>query len=158
MLLAIYLNDHLAGATVGRDLAKRAAGRNRNSDYGPFLERLAREVAEDRESLVAIMRALDVKIDPLKAIASWGVEKVGRLKLNGRLFGYSPLSRLVELEGITLGVYGKRALWRSLQQVDPERPAIAGRDLSELLARAERQLEELELHRQRAAVEALVHN
>lgn len=158
MLLKIYLNDHLAGATVGRDLARRAAGHNRNSDYGPFLERLAREVAEDRESLVAIMRDLDVKIDPLKVIAGWGVEKVGRFKLNGRLLGYSPLSRLVELEGIALGVYGKRALWRSLQQLYPQRPGIAGRNLSDLLARAERQLEELELHRQRASTEALTSN
>jgi hypothetical protein len=156
MLLEIYLNDHLAAATGGRDLARRAAASNRGSDYGPFLQRLAEEIAEDRESLVAIMRALEVKIDPLKVLAGWGAEKVGRLKLNGRLLGYSPLSRLVELETLAAGVYAKLALWRSLQQLEPEGLAAAGGVLAELVARAERQLEELELHRRRATAEALV--
>ena len=38
-------------------------------------------------------------------------EMAGRLKPNGRLIGYSPLSRVVELEGLTIGVTGQaRAL------------------------------------------------
>ena len=155
MLLAIYLNDHLAAATGARDLARRAAASNRGSEYGPFLERLAREIAEDRESLLAIMRAVKVKVDPLKVLAGWGAEKVGRLKLNGRLLGYSPLSRLVELETLSLGVHGKLALWRSLQQLEPPLLGTADGLLAELADRAQRQLEELELHRQRACTEAL---
>ena len=119
MLLAIYLNDHLAAATGARDLARRATSSNRGSEYGPFLERLAGEIAEDRESLIAIMRTLKVRVDPLKVLVGWGAEKVGRLKLNGRLLGYSPLSRVVELETLYLGVHGKLALWRSLQRLEP---------------------------------------
>jgi hypothetical protein len=155
MLLAIYLNDHLAAATGGRELARRAASSNRGSEYGPFLERLAVEIAEDRESLIGIMRALNVRVDPLKVLAGWGAEKVGRLKLNGRLRSYSPLSRVVELEGLTLGVHGKLAMWRSLQQLEPTVPRIPGGLLAELVDRAQRQLEELEIHRQRACTEAL---
>jgi hypothetical protein len=155
MLLAIYLNDHLAGATVARELARRAAASNRDSEYGPFLERLAGEIAEDRESLVAIMRTLKVKVDPLKVLAGWGMEKVGRLKFNGCLLGYSPLSRVVELETLALGVHGKLALWRSLQQLQPVLPGAADRGLPELVDRAQRQLEELELHRLRACAQAL---
>jgi hypothetical protein len=155
MLLAIYLNDHLAAATGARDLARRSASSNRGSEYGPFLERLAREIAEDRESLLGIMRALKVKVDPLKVLAGWGAEKVGRLKLNGRLLGYSPLSRLVELETLSLGVNGKLALWRSLQQLEPPLLGNADELLAELVDRAQRQLEELELHRRRACTEAL---
>jgi hypothetical protein len=102
------------------------------------------------------MRALDVKVDRLKVIAGWGAEKVGRLKLNGRLLGYSPLSRLVELEALALGVHGKLALWRSLQQLEPELPGIADGVLTELAGRAERQLEELEVYRRRATTEALL--
>jgi hypothetical protein len=155
MLLEIYLNDHLAGATVARDLARRAASSNRGSEYGPFLERLAGEIAEDRESLVTIMRALNVKVDPLKVLVGWGAEKLGRLKLNGRLLGYSPLSRLVELETLSLGVHGKLALWRSLQQLEPTLLGTADGLLAELVERAQRQLEELELHRRGACNEAL---
>ena len=39
-------------------------------------------------------------------VAGWVAEKAGRLKLNGSLLTYSPLSRLVELEGLSLGVEG----------------------------------------------------
>jgi hypothetical protein len=155
MLLKIYLNDHLAAATGGRDLARRAAAGNRGSDYGPFLERLAVEINEDRESLLAIMRALNVKTDPVKVLIGWGAEKVGRLKLNGRLLGQSPLSRLVELEGLVLGVQGKLALWRSLQQLDPALLGTVDGLLPGLVDRAQRQLEQLEVQRQRACPEAL---
>lgn len=63
--LSIYLNDHLAGATVGRELARRMAGSNRDNDYGPFLAQLAREVDEDREALLELMRALEIGVDHL---------------------------------------------------------------------------------------------
>jgi hypothetical protein len=155
MLLEIYLNDHLAAATAWRDLARRAAASNRDSEYGSFLQRLAGEIAEDRESLISIMRARNVKVDPIKVLVAWGAEKVGRLKLNGRLLGYSPLSRLVELEALSLGVHGKLALWRSLQQLEPTLLPPGYGLLPELVARAQRQLEELEIHRQRASTEAL---
>ena len=96
-MLAIYLNDHLAGSTVGVELARRAAANNRKSAYGRFLEQLAAEIREDRETLLDIMRSLGVGIDRVKVSAAWAAEKLGRLKLNGRLLGYSPLSRLVGL-------------------------------------------------------------
>lgn len=154
MLLSIYLNDHLGGATAGRELARRSAASNRRSSYGPFLQDLADQIEQDRESLREIVRALGVRVDRLKIIGGWGAEKVGRLKLNGRLLGYSPLSRVIELEGLAVGVRGKLALWRSLQRLESEQPALASQDLSSLVARAEQQLEELEAHRLRAVDEA----
>ena|SRR5436190_15534297 len=152
--LAIYLNDHLAGSTAGRELARRAAARNRGSDYGRVLDRLAREIDEDRDKLQAIMRALEVPIDQLKVLGGWGAEKVGRLKLNGRLIGYSPLSRLVELEALALGVRGKLGLWRALELLAPDQPELQRFDLGCLIARAEEQLDELESNRLRAAADA----
>ena len=155
MLLAIYLNDHLAGSTVGRELAKRSAANNRGSQYGTFLHGLTEEIAQDRGTLVEIMRALGVRVDRLKWLGAWGAEKLGRLKLNGSLRGYSPLSRVVELEGLALGINGKLALWRALEQLAPNLPELAGFDLPGLAARAEGQLQGLEAHRLRAVTEAL---
>lgn len=154
MLLAIYLNDHLAGATAGQELARRTAASNRSSEYGPVLERLATEIAEDRRSLLGIMDALQVGVDPLKVWTAWGMEKAGRLKLNGRLIGYSPLSRIVELEGLALGVTGKRALWRTLEQLQAELPVLDQTQITSLRERAERQLELLEIQRLKAVAEA----
>jgi hypothetical protein len=154
MLLAIYLNDHLAGATAGRELARRAAAGNRSSPYGPFLDGLAQEIDADRQSLLEIIGALDVRVDSLKVWAGWGAEKIGRLKLNGRLRGYSPMSRVVELEGLALGVRGKLALWRALERLQPQLLALADTDLPALCRRAEDQLEQLETHRLDAVAEA----
>lgn len=155
MLLAIYLNDHLAGSTAGRELARRTAGSNRGWSYGPFLEELADQVDEDRETLIRIMGALDVGIDRLKVVGAWGAEKVGRLKPNGRLLSYSPLSRVVELEALTLGVTGKLSLWHALEQLQPENPGLEEFDLAALITRAEQQLEGLETYRRQAVAEAL---
>lgn len=155
MLLAIYLNDHLAGATAGRELARRAAANNRGTAYGSFLAKLAIAIDEDRDSLVALMQALDIDIDRPKVIGGWAAEKLGRLKLNGRLLGYSPLSRLVELEGLTLGVRGKLALWLALRELEADDSRLASANLEGLVTRAESQLVELEEHRLRAVPEAL---
>jgi hypothetical protein len=155
-LLAIYLNDHLAGATVGAELARRAAGSNSGSAYGQFLDELVTEIRSDRESLLEIMRSLGVRVDRVKISAAWAAEKLGRLKLNGQLFGYSPLSRLVELEALTLGVTGKLSLWRALDQIEAERPDLSKDKLQTLIARAQRQLESLEEQRRNAVADALV--
>ena len=45
-------------------------------------------------------------------------ERVGRLKLNGRLFERSPLSSVIELETLVVGVRGKEALWMALQRAN----------------------------------------
>ena len=150
-LLAIYLNDHLAGATAGAELARRAAAANRGTPFAAPLERLAEEIADDRAVLVDVMRRLEVARDPVKVLAGWAAEKAGRLKLNGRLTGYSPLSRVVELEGLALGVEGKRALWRALADVAAEDRRLAGIDLVALAARADGQRRRIERQRLRAA-------
>jgi hypothetical protein len=153
-LLAIYLNDHLAGATAGRELVRRAASSNRGSDYGRSLDLLAADLDEDRNTLLEIMRTLGAPVDQLKVLGGWGAEKLGRFKLNGRLLGYSPLSRVVELEALALGVRGKLALWRALELLEPEWPELESFELPHLIARAERQLDEIESYRLRAAAEA----
>ncbi|HWF31593.1 MAG TPA: hypothetical protein VG188_03440 [Solirubrobacteraceae bacterium] len=155
MLLATYLNDHLAGATAGRELARRSAASNRGSALGQFLAELAQEVDEDRDALLALMGELQIGADRVKVLGGWAIEKLGRLKPNGRLLSYSPLSRLLELEGLILGVRGKLALWHALQTIEADEPALASADLGSLARRAERQLEELDRHRRAVVPEAL---
>jgi hypothetical protein len=147
--LAIYLQDHLGGATTGLELARRAAGSNEGTPLGDFLERLAAEIEEDRETLREIMAALDVGEDRLKTTLGWTFEKLGRLKPNGQITGYSPLSRLVELEGLHVGINGKLSGWESLRATFGEE--VAGRNLDGLIARARRQIEELAEFRHEAA-------
>jgi hypothetical protein len=111
--LRIYLNDHLAGSISGIELAKRSLSNNRDTPLGQFLLKLLKEIEADRASLERIMSRLGVSKDPVKQAVGWLAEKAGRLKLNGQLLGYSDLSRVVELEGLSLGVEGKLAMWRT---------------------------------------------
>jgi hypothetical protein len=144
--LATYLNDHLLGATAGGELVRRAARENEGSELGAFLSQLAAEIDADRESLRELMRELGVKEDHLKVAAGWVAEKVGRLKPNAQLRGYSPLSPLVELEGLSIGVQGKLAMWRALAEIADELGVDRAR-LQELAVRAESQQADVERHR-----------
>jgi hypothetical protein len=142
-LLAIYLQDHLAGSTLGVELARRAANQNAGTPLGTTLETLSRDISSDRHALRAIMSSLQVAPDRLKNLAAWSAEKAGRLKLNGRITSHSPLSPLVELEGLITGVNGKRALWRALRRLAAVDTRLDSVQLDELIARADRQLETL---------------
>jgi hypothetical protein len=152
-LLAIYLNDHLAGATAGVELSKRVLAENRGTSFGAALEGLAGHIAEDRATLRALMDRLAVRVDPLKTSAAWSAEKMARLKLNGRIRGYSPLSRLVEIEALITGVEGKASLWRTLIQVagTDREGRLDAVDLDGLLKRARTQQRRLERLRAEAA-------
>jgi hypothetical protein len=152
--LATYLNDHLAGATTGTELVRRAASENEGTPLGDFLVELAEEIADDRETLLELMDTLGVRVDRKKVVAGWTVEKAGRLKPNAQLRGYSPLSPLIELEGLSLGIEGKRLLWRSLQAIADEHGLPAER-LAELAGRARRQRDRVDRQRQKLVPRAL---
>jgi hypothetical protein len=153
--LSIYLNDHFAAATAGANLARRVAGSNEGTSYASVLEAVATEIAEDRAALFDVMRRLSVSQDRLKTALAWGAERAGRLKLNGQLLGYSPLSRLEEIETLSLGVEGKLGLWRALRSTHGTDPRLTDVDLDELIDRARSQRRSLEGLRTRAADEAL---
>jgi hypothetical protein len=144
-LLSIYLNDHLAGSTLGLELAKRSRASNQGTPLADFLDRLVREIETDRETLKRLMRELGIRPDPLKTCGAWVAEKLGRLKLNGQITGYSPLSRVVELESLYLGVTGKLEMWIALERALAN--DAVGVEFGELRRRAERQAAEVEEHR-----------
>ena len=148
-VLTIYLNDHLAGATAGVELVARMMSENEDSEFAAPLGKLCAEIGEDRDELVSIIENLGYPVDHVKIAAGWTVEKIARLKPNGQLRGYAPLSRLLELETLLSGINGKGALWRALEQTDAVEPA----KLERLAGRARRQATVVRrLHREAAAI------
>jgi hypothetical protein len=150
-LLNIYLGDHLAGAVIGQELAKRSLSNNGGTELGAFLSDFLQELGEDRATLERVIDTVGGQPDRLKLGAGWLSEKVGRLKLNGQLRGYSDLSRLVELEGLCVGVEGKKALWAALKTVAESDLRLQRFDFGALESRAGRQRKQLEVHRRAAA-------
>ena len=153
-LLGIYLNDHLAGSVVGENLAKRIARQNEDNEYGRAVAQIAKEIEEDKATLREVMDRAGVRQKQIRLAFARVTELGTRLKPNGRLVGYSPLSRVLELEGLTMGISGKLELWRSLEALNSSAD-IGGMDYSALAARAENQRDRGEDLRGRAAREAL---
>ena len=152
--LAIYLNDHLGGSTAGLELARRTARAHRGTPAGEVLGRIVAEIAEDREALLRIMRALGVPVQRYKMAVGWVSEKAARLKPNGRLLRRSPLSSVIELESLRIGIEGKAAGWRALRIVAARDARLDAAPLDRLLVRAGEQADTVEELRLRAAAEA----
>lgn len=152
--LRVYLNDHLAAATAGSALARRCLANNRGTPYEHFLADLAGQIEQDREALEDLVARLGLSRNRGKLLAAVVVERLSRLKLNGQVRGYSPLSRVVELEGLCAGVEAKRSMWRAVQEVVVDHPAVGDFPFDECVRRASRQRDELEGRRLDAAREA----
>jgi hypothetical protein len=152
-LLGIYLNDHLAGAMAGVELARRLARTEGEWAGNGKLERLAEEIEQDRDTLQQLMSVLGEPVRRLEMVTGWAAEKAGRLKLNGRLVSRSPLSRLVELEAMRLGVEGKVAGWRTLRARADVDSRLDAAKLDELITNGRSQITRLERLRARAAAE-----
>lgn len=139
--LAIYLQDHLAGAQGGIALARRAARNQSGSPAGPVLEGIVADIEEDEQALRRVMEGLDVPPSRIKGRGAELAERAGRFKLNGQLLGSSPLSPVVELEGLLMGVKSKQHVWTLLR--DAADVPLSGVDPERMLERAEDQLDRL---------------
>lgn len=152
--LAIYLRDQLALGIAWRELARRAQRNNGDTALAQALTRVASGIAEDVRTFETIMSRLGVRPNPVKNTLAVAAERVGRLKLNGRLSGYSPLSRFVELDVLVMGIEGKKVLWTTLSDVAGLGTRLPEIDFAELIRRAEQQRAELEPFRVHAGKEA----
>ncbi|HEU5142033.1 MAG TPA: hypothetical protein VFU04_02635 [Solirubrobacterales bacterium] len=153
--LRIYMNDQLALGIGWREMARRARGENAGTPLGEALERAATGIAEDVETFESIMERLGLGRDRVKPKLAMAAERVGRLKLNGQLRGYSPLSRFAELDFLAMGIEGKKILWANLRDFGDLAKRLPDVDFEDLIQRAARQREELEPFRARAGREAL---
>ena len=151
----VYLNDHLAGATFGADLARQLEARTDGTAFQPEMSRLAEEIEADLETLTDLMERLRVTRNPGKQVAAWVAEKASRLKLTGVTSGNDEIGMLLSIEALSLGVEGKAALWATLRELRGHYPELASCDLDDLLQRAQRQRQILEVERIAAATRSL---
>ena len=152
-LLHIYLDDHFAGAAAGVALAGRIARENAGTGWHATLLSIARDIESDERTLAELRSRLDAQGGRAKRVFARVGEWMARVKPNGRILGYSPLSRLLEVEALIAGVAGKHRLWAALEQSGSTAAAMPELDLGAMLTRAEHQLDLLgTFHRQAAEV------
>lgn len=152
--LDIYLNDHLAGATLGCDHARRLEAVYEGTPFGTVMAQIAMEIEEDRDTLVDLMERLDTPRNAVKAATAWVAEKAGRVKFSGVSSGDRELGNYLALETLSLGVEGKRCLWTALEAIASDYPPLAATDLAGLIARAQAQRAALEEQRLATAQKA----
>jgi hypothetical protein len=144
--LAVYLNDHLAGSTAGLRLAKRCLGRERGTALGRQLDGLVEEIERDREVLQEVMARVGATANPVKQAAASGAVLLtlirNRLPVLGS--GSGDVSRLEEIELLTLGIEGKRLLWRALGALAKTDRRLKGFGFATLERRAQAQRDRLE--------------
>lgn len=149
--LATYLNDHLAGAVAGVDLAYKIAKDMEGTPSGPPMTLLAEEIEADKAQLEALIDALDFDQDTLKRAAAWVAEKASRLRLNRVATGGEGLALLLSMEALSGGIEAKRCLWEALQEMADAEPAVARLDPATLAQRAKAQHDVLETYRRAIA-------
>lgn len=149
-----YLADHEAASDAGVDLVRRVCSENRATVYGDYLAELQTEIEQDRASLIDIMNALHISPSPGKQLVARAAAIARRAKPKRQLHGYSPLSRVLELEALCSAVLAKRGLWQSLRVLAPIHPELDVATLDRLIDRATEQFENLTDQHRRAAREA----
>jgi hypothetical protein len=132
-----YLNDHLAGAQAALALLDRMEP---HPGDGLDLEALRQEIDADREVAVGLLSGWGSSPSGLKQAAGWIAEKLSRPKLDAD----DALGRFEAFELLSLGILGKRALWRALAEAGGDDPRLADLDLGRLEQRALAQYERVE--------------
>lgn len=79
----VYLNDHLAGAMLGSDLAEHIRDQNDDTPLGDLMQSLAPQIEEDRRTLIGLMQLMDTSESRVKQAGAWVTDKVSRAKLRG---------------------------------------------------------------------------
>lgn len=153
--LEVYLRDHFAGSTAGLALVRRARRTSTGTDLHEVLAALEVEIDDDRRTLRDLMSRLAVTPSSFKSAVGAVAELVARLKGNGRLVRRSPMSPVVELEGLAAGIVTKRNLWHSLRAAVPAHQQLQADELDVLIDRATAQLERVQAAHDRAAAAAL---
>jgi hypothetical protein len=141
--LTTYLHDHLAGAQFAISLLADLAEQEVDTELAAFVSQLKAEIEDDRTILQGVVERLDSSPSLLKEASAWLTQKLGRAKFQ---LGSEPFSIFEALEILSLGILGKRALWRALQSLPPHE-AYAQLNLDDLIDRAVRQYDQVEQRR-----------
>jgi N-acetylglucosamine kinase-like BadF-type ATPase len=84
--MTVYLNDHLAGASLGSSLAEQIRARHQGSPLGEVMESLAQLIDEDRLTLIDLMQRIGAPQKRVKQVSGRIAEKVSQLKVQRRAF------------------------------------------------------------------------
>ena len=122
--LLTYLNDHLAGSVGALELLNHMKDSAREKDFESFCASLHHDIQSDQNILRDVIEQLGGGAGKMKGAAAWILEKAGWTKMKLAGFEKDELGRLQALEGLALGITGKKALWVSLAALAHPAPPL----------------------------------
>jgi nucleoside-diphosphate-sugar epimerase len=139
-LFSLYLSDHFTGATAGLERMELMTRRYRDTPFHAELAEATEQLRGERELYRDLIDRLGVPLRRHRQAAAWLGEKVGRLKLNGRVVERSPMSAVLEAELMRSAVVGKIGGWQTLREHADE-IGLDPAQLDELIELDHRQIE-----------------
>jgi hypothetical protein len=142
--LASYIRDHLGGSDTAILLLERVRRSHAGTKEGSLFASLYDAIQRERELLRALLAELGESPLSTRRVAT---------KVTGSLLGAvaggkgDDFSLFWTLEGLAMGVQGKRLMWRALQSFDRGFSAASPQRFAELEALALRQWEAIEERR-----------
>jgi hypothetical protein len=140
-----YLNDHLAGSISALELIAHWVEVHKGEPLGSFFVEIEREIKADQDMLRDVMRTLGVEESKMRQAGAWAAEKVGRARLMIAGDEKDSLGLVLTLEGLIMGVTGKKLLWHALAAAKLSR--LNSYNFEQLQRRAEQQVERIEAER-----------
>lgn len=138
-LFGLYLSDHFTGATAGLKRIERMVEAYQDTPFHGELAETAEQIRAERELLRSLLDSLGVPRRRHRQAGAWVVERVGRLKLNGRLVERSPMTAVLEAELMRSAILGKIGGWQTLGE-HAEDLGLDAAQLAELIETAQHQI------------------
>jgi hypothetical protein len=145
--LSSYLNDHLAGSVGALELLDRLIGIYDGKPLERFFRELRDEIDADQETLKELIARLGAKESAVLKAGAWIAEKLSRAKIRLSESGEGEMGLFLALEGLALGITGKRSLWRALATASERALHLRGPDYATLEKRAMEQHDRVEAKR-----------
>lgn len=147
--LATYLRDHLAGGDTAIETLRSLDSNNLPAPLAEVMERVVPEIEDDKRTLERMIHSLDVRQTWWRRFGAWFAAKASSWKFWHRVSG--DLGHLEVLEILSIGILGKRAMWRVLANLQNTTGQFGSVDFHDLIVRAERQYDAVEHARMRTA-------
>jgi hypothetical protein len=148
-----YLKDHLAGSVGALELLDHLIETFKGKPLEEFFQNLRDEIDTDQDTLQDLIEKLGEKESAVRKAGAWVAEKVSRAKIRVSDSEKNQLGLLHALEGLVLGITGKRALWAALAVAADAVPQLRELDYARLQKSAAEQNVRVEAKRLEVARE-----
>lgn len=144
MDLATYLDDHLAGSTGALELLDNLIDTHAGKPLHAFLKQLRDDIEADQTKLKQLISDLGIEESSIRKAGAWVAEKLSRAKLRSGDNDRPNLALLQSLESLSIGIAGKRSLWRVLRRLADSSARLPRLDFEDLEKRAIHQYERVQ--------------